>query len=413
MKHATTVVIGAGQSGLAMSKHLSDRGIDHVVLDRGDVANSWAMERWGSLRLLTPNWQSRLSGFAYSGPDPDGYMSMPQIVGHLRRYASLIEAPLQKRTTVECLRRSGDGYLVSTDRGEWHCRALVLASGACNVPVVPALARGLAPSIASLTPFQYRDPAQLPDGGVMIVGASATGVQLARELRAAGRDVILCVGEHVRVPRVYRGRDILWWMDAIGMMDARYDEADDLDRARRLPSLQLIGTAERSTIDLNSLVGAGIEIVGKLVALDGRHAHFSGALANVCALADLKMKRLLGNIDTWIAAENVRPSVEEPQRFPSTRLQTAARLSLDFGSSGIKTVIWATGFKPDYSWLEVPVLDHKGRLCHTGGITTAPGMYAMGLPFMRRRKSSFIDGAGADAADLAGHLSQYLERRAT
>ena len=411
MRSVTTVVVGAGQSGLAMSKHLSDRGIDYVVLDRGGVANSWRTERWDSLRLLTPNWQSRLPGFAYAGPDPDGYMTMPETVAYLQAYADRIRAPVETRTTVTRVSRSRDGYTVATDRETFACRALVIASGACNIPMVPALAARL-PEITSLTPFQYRSPAQLPAGGVMIVGASATGVQLAREIRASGREVLLCVGEHVRLPRVYRGRDIKWWMDATGMMDVRYDEIDDLDRARRLPSLQLIGTPERATIDLNALRAAGVEFVGKLVAVDGARVKFSGSLANCCALADLKMNRLLESIDAWIEAKGMAHRFGPPRRYEPTHIAASPRLELDLRAADINTVIWATGFRPDYSWLDVPVLDRKGRLIHTGGVVTSPGMYVMGLPFMRRRKSSFIDGAGDDAADLAAHMSTYLVRAA-
>jgi putative flavoprotein involved in K+ transport len=411
VRFATTVVIGAGQSGLAMSKHLSDRGIDHVVLERGEVANSWRTERWDSLRLLTPNWQSRLPGFAYTGPDPDGYMTMPETIAYLEAFADHSRTPVETRTTVTRVNRSGDGYTVATDRGTFACRVLVIASGACNVPVVPAWAAQL-PVTASLTPFQYHAPARLPAGGVMIVGASATGVQLAREIRACGRDVLLCVGEHVRLPRVYRGRDIKWWMETTGMMDVRYDQIDDLERARRLPSLQLVGTPERATIDLNALRAAGVEFVGRLVAVDGARAKFSGSLANCCALADLKMNRLLESIDAWIEAKGEADRFGPTCGYEPTRIAPSPLLELDLRAAGINTVIWATGFRPDYSWLDVPVLDRKGRLRHTGGVVASPGMYVMGLPFMRRRKSSFIDGAGDDAADLAAHMSTYLARAA-
>ena len=219
MRYVTTLIIGAGQSGLATSKHLSDRSIDHVLIERGEVANSWQTERWDSLRLLTPNWQSRLPGYAYDGDDPDGYMSVTEVVGYLKRYAGVSGAPVHARTKVTRVRQVDGGYEVATDQGPWRCRTLVLASGACNIATVPAVAAGLPPEITSLTPMQYRRPEELPDGGVMVVGASATGVQLAREIRASGRSVILAAGEHVRVPRVYRDRDIKWWMDAIGAMD--------------------------------------------------------------------------------------------------------------------------------------------------------------------------------------------------
>ena len=412
MRFATTIIIGAGQSGLAMSRHLSARSIDHVVLERGQVANSWRTERWDSLRLLTPNWQSRLPGYAYSGDDPDGFMTMPQVVHFFRRYAEISFAPVVTGTRVIRVAREDAGYEVTTSQGPWRCRMLVIASGACNIATVPTLTTGLPHQVTSLTALQYRNPALLPDGGVMIVGASATGIQLAREIQATGRRVVLSAGEHVRMPRTYRGRDILWWMDAIGAMDLRYDALEDIERARRLPSLQLVGTPERLAVDLNSLRSAGVEIVGRLVGVRDGRAHFSGSLANHCMLADLKMNRLLAGIDEWVGTNGLTGRFPSPHRYEPTNVGPEARLSMDLHDSGIRTVIWATGYRPDYSWLDVPVLDRKGRIRHDGGVVAAPGMYVLGLPFMRRRKSSFIDGAGQDAADLAAHLNQSLARAA-
>ena len=412
MRYVTTVIIGAGQTGLAMSKHLADRSIDHVLLERGEVANSWRTERWDSLRLLTPNWQSRLPGYVYKGGDPDGYMSVTEVVGYLKRYADVSGAPVHARTKVTRVRQVDGGYEVTTNQGPWRCQTLVLASGACNIASVPAVAASLPKQITSLTPMQYRRPEALPEGGVMVVGASATGVQLAREIRASGRCVTLAVGEHVRVPRVYRGRDIKWWMDVIGAMDLRYDEIDDVDRARRLPSLQLIGTPQRETIDLNSLRKAGVEIVGRVAGMRDEKVQFSAALPNYCALADLKMNRLLASIDAWILASGQVDCFPASHRFEPTEIDPQTRLTMDLNDGSVKTAIWATGYRPDYSWLDVPVLDRKGRIRHNGGIVAAPGMYVMGLPFMRRRKSSFIDGAADDAADLAAHLAFGLRRSA-
>ena len=412
MRYVTTVIIGAGQSGLAMSRHLTDRSIDHVLLERGEVANSWQTERWDSLRLLTPNWQSRLPGYAYDGGDPDGYMSVTEVVGYLKRYADVSGAPVRVRTKVTRVRQVDGGYEVITNQGPWRCQTLVLASGACNIATVPAVAAALPPEIANLTPMQYRRPEALPEGGVMVVGASATGVQLAREIRASGRCVMLAAGEHVRVPRVYRGRDIKWWMDVIGAMDLRYDEIDDVDRARRLPSLQLIGTPERESIDLNSLRESGVEIVGRLAGMRDGKVQFSASLPNYCALADLKMNRLLASIDAWVLASGQENCFPASHRFEPTLVDPQTRLSVDFSDESVRTVIWATGYRPDYSWLDVPVLDRKGRIRHNGGVAAVPGMYVMGLPFMRRRKSSFLDGAADDAADLAAHLTLGLRRSA-
>jgi putative flavoprotein involved in K+ transport len=412
VKFATTIIIGAGQSGLAMSRHLTARSIDHVVLERGEVANSWRTERWDSLRLLTPNWQSRLPGYAYAGDDPDGFMTMPEVVSFLQEYAEVSRAPILLETCVTRVRRQDGGYEVSTRQGMWRCRTLVIASGACNIASIPSLDAGLPAKVTHLTPMQYRHPHLLPDGGVLIVGASASGMQLAREIQATGRRVVLSVGEHVRMPRTYRGRDIQWWMDAIGAMDVRYDAVEEIERARRLPSLQLIGTPERVTIDLNSLRKAGVELVGRLVALRDGKAQFSGSLANLCALADLKMNRLLAGVDDWVNANGFAERFPATERYEPTDIGPQTKLSLDLITAGIGTVIWATGYRPDYSWLDVPVLDRKGRIRHDGGVVASPGMYVMGLPFMRRRKSSFIDGAGDDAADLAAHLQQNLTRAA-
>ena len=235
-----------------------------------------------------------------------------------------------------------------------------------------------------------------------------SGIQLAREIQAAGRRVVLSVGEHVRMPRTYRGRDIQWWMDAMGAMDVRYDAVEDIERARRLPSLQLVGTPARVTIDLNSLRKAGVELVGRLVGLRDGKAQFSGSLANHCALADLKMNRLLASIDDWVNTNGIAERFPAPHRYEPTDVGTDTRLSLGLDDGKIRTVIWATGYRPDYSWLDMDALDRKGRIRHEGGVVPVPGMYVMGLPFMRRRKSSFIDGAGDDAADLATHLSQSL-----
>jgi putative flavoprotein involved in K+ transport len=394
-----------------MSWWLAKRSIDHVVLERGEVANSWRTERWDSLRLLTPNWQSRLPGYGYQGDDPDGFRAMPETIDFLERYAKVIAAPVRSHTGVTSVRRSGDGYEVVTNLGNWQCKAVVVATGACNLPQVPAVAEAVPPAITTLPSLQYRNPDQLEDGGVLVVGASASGTQIAEEIQRSGRSVTLAVGEHVRVPRIYRGKDIQWWMDASGVLDERYDQVDDIVRARNVPSLQLAGYPERRTIDLNSLTAIGVNLVGRLAGINAGKAQFSGSLRNVCALADLKMNRLLDTIDTWANENAVEAQVGAPHRFASTEVEASPPLGIDLTRGQIKTIIWATGFRPDYSWLDVPVVDRKGYISHDGGVTEAPGMYLLGMPFLRRRKSSLIDGVGDDARDLSAHLERYLQDR--
>jgi putative flavoprotein involved in K+ transport len=403
------VVVGAGHAGLAMSRSLSAAAVDHVVLERGEIANSWRNERWDSLRLLTPSWQSRLPGYRYTGSDPDGYMTMPEVVEFIDGYARTIGAPVRDFTTVTSVSVADDGgYVVSTNRGEWRCRAVVVASGAHNLPLVPDVAKALPASVQSLTPKEYRNPDQLDPRGVLVVGASATGVQLADEIQRSGRQVTLAVGEHIRMPRTYRGRDIQYWLDAVGILDERYDAVDDIIRARRVPSPQLVGTRDRSTLDLNALTGRGVEIVGRLVGIAAGKAQFSGSLRNHCAMADLKLGRLLDTIDAWVTQNGKSDAVAAPERFAPTRVPDAPRLNLDLTNGRIGTVLWATGFRPDYRWLHVPALDRKGYLRHDGGIVDAPGLYTLGLNFMRRRKSSFIHGTEDDVRDLSAHLIAHL-----
>jgi len=244
---------------------------------------------------------------------------------------------------------------------------------------------------------------------VLVVGGSATGLQLAEEIHASGRPVTLAVGEHVRLPRVYRGRDIQHWMHVAGVLDERYDRVDDIRRARGVPSPQLIGSDDRRTLDLNTLSDQGVRLAGRLAGVRDGRLQFSGSLRNVCKLADLKMDRLLDNIDEWIDANGVSDRACPAQRFAPTRVSEAPLLSLDLAGGEIRSVLWATGFKPDYSWLDVPVLDRRGQIRHDGGVTESPGLVVMGLPYLRRRKSSFIHGAEDDARDLSSYLAQYLD----
>jgi putative flavoprotein involved in K+ transport len=338
-------------------------------------------------------------------------MTVPDVTEFIERFAKVSRAPVRTGTNVTSVRRADDGYdgyHVTTSRGEIRCRTVVIASGACNRPSVPPLKDAVPATVAQLTPFDYRDAAALPDGGVLVVGASATGVQLAAELKRSGRPVILSVGEHVRLPRTYRGRDVLWWMDASGVWNQRHDEVDDLTRARRLPSPQLVGTPERTTLDLNALTSLGVQLVGRLAAIRDGRALFSGGLRNVFSLADLKMGRLLDAFDEWARTSGHDAELDAPERFAPTRVPESARLQLDLRSDEIRAIVWATGFRPDYGWLDVPVVDAKGQLRHAGGVVDSPGLYALGLPVLRRRKSTFIYGIEDDAREVIDHLNGYL-----
>lgn len=405
--HISTVIIGAGHAGLAVSHRLTERSIDHVVLERGEVANSWRTERWDSLRLLTPNWQSKLPGMSYCGDDPDGYMAMPEVVDFITAYAATISAPVRTHTTVTRVCVHGHGYLVETNRGDWACDSVVIASGGSNMANVPTASAQVPASVSQVNGMTYRNPNDLDDRAVLVVGASATGVQLADEISRSGRRVIIAVGEHVRMPRRYRGCDVFWWMDRVGILDEGHDDLDDLVRARHVPSPQLIGTSEHRSIDLNALTDRGVEIVGRLGRISDGVAQFSGSLENVCMLADLKMNRLLQRFDDW--ADSVEAcDIGPPQRFDPTRVPSSARLEIDFETDDVGTIVWATGYRPDYSWLDVPVLDLKGRIRHDGGVVDAPGLYVTGLNVLRRRRSSYINGAERDSEELVRELHAHL-----
>jgi len=411
MEKTTVVIIGAGQAGLAMSSCLTDRSIDHVLLERGVAANSWRTERWDSLRLLTPNWLSRLPGHRYSGTDPDGYMTANQVVDYLNDYRRSFGAPVRDETTVTAVESRSTGFLVTTNRGQWDCQAVVVASGAFSNPKVPAIGAELPGDISQLAAIRYRNPSLIDaSGGVLVVGPSASGAQIADELARNGHDVTLAVGEHVRLPRTYRGRDIHWWMNAIGQLDERYDEMDDLVRARRLPSLQLVGSTSKRTLDLNALSASGVNLIGRLMGISTDKAQFSGSFANVCAAADLKQGRLLDLIDEFAHDHGMDADVGQRDRPAPTAVPTPRT---ELALSAFKTVIWATGFAPAYPWLQPHLLDRKGAIVHDGGVMTEPGMYVLGLPFTRRRKSSFLDGVGPDAQDLSSHLAGHLESAAT
>ena len=405
MKRIDTLVIGGGQAGLAMSRCLSDRSVDHVVLERGRVAERWRTERWDSLRLLTPNWQTRLPGFRYDGAEPDGYMSMPQLVHFFERYAGSFAAPIELATTVLAVERAGALLRVQTDRGTWLAGNVVVATGYSDLPYVPPLARQMSRRIVQIIPARYRNPGQLPPGGVLVVGASATGVQLAEEIHASGRPVMLAVGRHQRLPRTYRGRDILWWLDAMGVFDETSDKVFDVQTSRSQPSLQLVGRSDARSLDVTTLQHRGIRVLGRLAAAEHERSFFADDLIATTAASDVKLAQVLQRIDQFIATKGL-DVFEPPEPFEPTwpSFLDAAKSTVDLQAAGIDAVIWATGFTRRYPWLKVPVFDKRGEIVQRAGITPAPGLFVLGMHFQRRRKSAFIDGVGDDAAFLADRI---------
>ncbi len=410
MRRAEAVVIGGGQAGLATSRCLAEAGVDHVVLERGRVAERWRRSSWDSLRLLTPNWQSRLPGFRYDGADPDGYMAAGEVIEHLDRYARSFGAPVEEGTTVLAVEPGGPGYRVTTDRGTWEAPSVVIATGHCDTPFVPPVARSLPDDVEQVVPSRYRNPGQLPEGGVLVVGASSTGVQLADEIHASGRPVTLAVGRHTRLPRVYRGRDILWWLDAMGVFDESTADVFDLAASRAQPSLQLVGRPDRATLDLPALAARGVRLAGRVAAARGGRVFFDDDLVAHTVASDARLARLLQRVDVFAARTGL--GVEPPEPFQPFLWPDPAPAEVDLRAEGIRSVVWATGFRRLYPWLKLPVLDARGEIRHEGGVTAFPGLYVIGLYFLRRRKSSFLDGVGQDAMDLTAHLAAHLRQAA-
>jgi putative flavoprotein involved in K+ transport len=406
--HRTDVIIiGAGQAGLATSHWLARSGIEHLVLEGGRVAERWRSERWESLRLLTPNWLSRLPGWHYRGNQPGGYMSMPEIIDYLAGYAASLRAPIQTHTTVLSVDSAAGGYRVTTDRGSWRTRNVVVATGACGEPRIPAMARELSPAVVQTVPARYRRPDDLPAGAVLVVGGSASGVQLADELVASGRPVYLAVGRHTRLPRTYRGRDIMCWLDVIGVLSETTRDVRDLARARSQPSLQLAGRPDRANLDLPTLVARGVRVMGRAVAATRTGVAFADDLEVRAGDADRKLGRLRDRIEAFIDRAGLAGELPDPEPLARTNLPPA-KVSIDLRATGVRSIIWATGSRPAYPWLNVPVLDERGCIRHEGGVTAAPGLFVLGLPLLRTRRSSYIDGVGDDARAIAADIAARL-----
>jgi putative flavoprotein involved in K+ transport len=406
-----TVVIGAGQAGLAVSHQLTAAGVDHVVLERGQLAERWRNERWDSLRLLTPNWATRLPGWAYRGDDPAGFMTAAELVAHLGAYARSFGAPVHHGAAVRSLRRNGPGFAVRTDDRCWQARNVVLATGWCDQPHIPAHAAGLAARVARFTPSDYRNPQQLPDGGALVVGASASGVQIADELARSGRDVVLAVGRHSRLPRTYRGMDIWWWMERLGTFARTIGEVADPHEARWEGSVQLVGSPDRRDVDLATLQGNGVRLAGRLCRVDGQRAVFGADLSATAEAADQRMRSLLDEIDDHCTATGLDAEVLAAGALPRVQTGRGHEVErLDLRRAGITSVVWATGFVRRYPWLDLPVLEAHGEIRQRRGVTPVPGLYVLGQRFQHRRDSNFIDGVRHDAAFVAQHLTDRQRR---
>jgi putative flavoprotein involved in K+ transport len=403
MPSVHTLIIGAGQAGLATSRCLTDAGVDHIVLERGRTAERWHGRPWKSLRLLTPNWANRLPAWQYRGADPDGYMTAAELARHLTAYAASFDAPIEHDNEVCSLTRDGD-FVVRTTSTTWRARNVVVATGWSDRAHVPALGATLSGDVVQLTPDTYRAPDQLPPGGVLVVGAAASGVQLADELARSGRHVMLAAGRHSRLPRRYRGMDIWWWLDRIGTFATTIDEVADPERARLEGAVQLIGRDDHRDVDLSALDALGVELHGRLTAVDGRRVRFAHDLPANAAASDARLTRLLDQIDDYATRVGLDTEVLAPERPRPTPVGSRRRW-VDLRQRDISTVVWATGYRRSTSWLQLPVFDRAGEIAQRRGITPIDGLYVIGQRFQHRRDSNFIGGVRHDAAFLTRHIA--------
>lgn len=398
-----TLVVGAGQAGIAMSEHLGKLGIPHLVLERSRIAERWRSERWDSLVANGPAWHDRFPGLEFEGFSPDAFVPKEDIADYMVAYAKMVKAPI--RTGVEVkrvVRNAGEsGFTVETSEGVIQAQRIVAATGPFQCPTIPAIA----PKGAGLTQLHsahYRNPAQLPEGAVLIVGAGSSGVQIADELQRAGKKVYLSVGAHDRPPRAYRGRDFVWWLGVLGEWDAAATKP-----GKEHVTIAVSGAHGGHTVDFRALGHQGINLVGLTKSFANGVATFDADLADNIAKGDENYLSLLDAADAYIA-RNGLDLPEEPEarkRLPDPDCVTHPILSLNLADAGVTTIIWATGFTVDYSWLQVNALDAQGKPAHQRGVSTERGVYFLGLPWLSRRGSTFIWGVWHDAKYIADHIA--------
>jgi putative flavoprotein involved in K+ transport len=403
-----TLIIGGGQAGLAMSHMLRQRGRRHIVLERHRIAERWRSERWNSLKFQFPNWSVRLPDFPLRCTDCDGFATSADIVDFISAYADFVAAPVRCGVAVTALRRhdSSYGFVAETSGGSIKARNVVVATGPYQRSVIPALSKDI--DLFQVHASEYKDPDQLPAGAVLVVGSGASGAQVSEELIRAGRRVYLSVGRHRRMPRRYRGRDLTWWLNELGMTDMPVE--------RRGPSkaLPLItGAYGGHTIDFREFAAQGIILLGHVEAVRNGTIAIAPDLADSVEEGDATYKAFLDLVDAHVERHGMNmPSDPAARRMHSNPPCLSDPIGkIEFRASGINAVVWATGYEVDFSWVDIPVFDRRGGLIHRGGITELPGLYFLGLQWLSKMNSSFLSGVGDDAARLADHIAARTASR--
>lgn len=397
-----TVIIGAGQAGLAMSYHLRRLGVEHVILERARVAERWRTQHWDSLMFQFPNWSIELPGRRYTGTDPDGFSHKDQIVKFLEDYCESIAAPIRTGVTVSALRaasRAGRHVLV-TDHGELEARNVVIATGPYQSSKIPQLSSGFPGHVVQIHAGEYRNPAALPSGAVLVVGSGASGCQIAEELLEAGKRVYLCVGRHQRLPRRYRGRDVFWWRRELGHLDLT---AEATPKERRMPAPLVTGVNGGHDVNLRQFAARGITLLGHLRGIHDSRIVLDSDLEDKVKLGDRAYDKFQSDVDNLVTKVGIdAPRVPSDAAQPREFLESMSEI--DIRASAISSVIWATGYTRDFSWIELSIIDEFGELVHYRGVTPVPGVYVLGLGWLHKWKSSFLYGVGEDAEYLAERI---------
>ncbi|MEU6641817.1 MSMEG_0569 family flavin-dependent oxidoreductase [Saccharomonospora sp. NPDC046836] len=409
-RHRPVVVVGGGQAGLSMSYCLRQSGVDHLVLERDSPGAEWRNRRWDTFCLVTPNWQCRLPGFPYQGADPDGFMVREEIVRYLEDYARSFDAPLVTGVAATRLRQRGDGgFAIATTRGELTADQVVLATGPYQVPRIPRLAERLPSEVAQWHSADYRNPAQLPPGDVLVVGTGQSGCQIAEDLHLAGRRVHLSVGSAPRVARYYRGRDVVAWLDEMGYYRRGIDEFADADAVRLRANHYVTGRDGGRDVDLRAFARDGMRLYGRLVDITGGVLRFAQDLRHNLDNADAVSEGIKDSIDNYLRAQGIE--APEEQRYQPVWQPVTEPSEVDVHKAGITSVIWCTGFGRDNRWIDVPVFDGRGYPTHERGVTSCPGLYFLGLPWQYTWGSGRFCGVADDAEYLASRIVASRWRR--
>jgi putative flavoprotein involved in K+ transport len=402
VERVDTLVVGAGQAGIAMSEHLGAHGVPHLILERHRIAERWRSERWDGLVANGPAWHDRFPGMEFTELDPDAFAPKERVADYFVAYAAMLGAPVRCGVEVTSVLRQGAGFRVETSDGVFEAANLVAATGPFQRPILPKIVPDK-PGLLQIHSNGYRSPAQLPQGAVLVVGAGSSGAQIADELRRAGRRVYLSVGPHGRPPRRYRGRDFVWWLGVLGKWDVETPTP-----GTEHVTIAVSGAEGGRTIDFRRLAAEGITLLGRTEGCHDGVLSFTPDLAANIAGGDANYLSVLDEADAYAARMGLDlPQEPEARNFdPDPACLTDPILSLDLGAEGITTIIWATGYALDFGWLKLDVFDAKGRPRHHRGVSVEPGLYFLGLPWLSRRGSSFIWGVWQDARHLAEHIAE-------